>query len=178
MKVLLNSFHLNGHTLGFYPQAYMKKLDPQHNKQHHRKKKTLNTLHSNSHTDLKVDFDRSDFFSLDGTRYTGPIFLTVKYGRANKNHSQIWLLWGKNSNFCYHPPSPMFSVGYGVALDLWFSRVVIITGLLPLIGHRRQVGSLYSESDERQRCFRRYPCFRASFGRRGEVHSCCEKPIR
>ena len=23
MKVLLNSFHLNGHTLGFYPQTYL-----------------------------------------------------------------------------------------------------------------------------------------------------------
>ena len=26
MKVLLNSFHLNGHTLGFYPQT--QKLEP------------------------------------------------------------------------------------------------------------------------------------------------------
>ena len=26
MKVLLNSFHLNGHTLGFYPQT--EKLEP------------------------------------------------------------------------------------------------------------------------------------------------------
>ena len=26
MKVLLNSFHLNGHTLGFHPQTY--KLEP------------------------------------------------------------------------------------------------------------------------------------------------------
>ena len=36
MKVLLSSFHLNGHTLGLHPQT--QKLEVlQHNKQYHRK---------------------------------------------------------------------------------------------------------------------------------------------
>ena len=34
MKVLLSSFHLNGHTLGFHPQTELK---VQHNKQYHMK---------------------------------------------------------------------------------------------------------------------------------------------
>ena len=47
MKVLLNSFHLNGHTLGFYPKTL--KLDPQQNKQY-RMKVLFNSFHLNGHT--------------------------------------------------------------------------------------------------------------------------------
>ena len=57
-KVLLSSFHLNGHTSGFYPQA--QKLEPpyteflasttlQHNK-HHQRKVLLSSFHLNGHT--------------------------------------------------------------------------------------------------------------------------------
>ena len=44
MKVLLNSFHLNGHTLGFHPQTSKLK-----SKQYHMKV-LLNTFHLNGHT--------------------------------------------------------------------------------------------------------------------------------
>ena len=50
MIVLLNGFHLNGHTLGFHPQT--QKLEPlfvQHNKQRHRKV-LLNSFCLNGHT--------------------------------------------------------------------------------------------------------------------------------
>ena len=45
MKVLLNSFHLNGHTLGFY----IKNCLVQHKKQYHMKV-LLNSSHLNDHT--------------------------------------------------------------------------------------------------------------------------------
>ena len=43
MKVLLNSFHLNGHTLGFHSQTRFNNL-VQHNKQYHVKA-LLNGFH-------------------------------------------------------------------------------------------------------------------------------------
>ena len=48
-KVLLSSFHLNGHTLGFHSQT--QKLEPpyQCNKQYHRNV-LLNSFHLNGHT--------------------------------------------------------------------------------------------------------------------------------
>ena len=48
-KVLLSSFHLNGHTLGFHPQT--QKLQPplQHNKHYHRRVQ-LSSFHLNGHT--------------------------------------------------------------------------------------------------------------------------------
>ena len=36
-NVLLNSFHLNDHTLGFHPQTQNLNHRVQHNEQHHRK---------------------------------------------------------------------------------------------------------------------------------------------
>ena len=46
MKILLNSFHLNGNTVGFYPQ--IQKLEVQRIKQRHRKV-LLNGFHVNGH---------------------------------------------------------------------------------------------------------------------------------
>jgi len=45
MKALLNSFRLNGHTLGFYAQNHL----VQHNKQYHMKV-LLNSFRLNGHT--------------------------------------------------------------------------------------------------------------------------------
>ena len=42
---MLNSFHLNDHTLGFHPQNHL----VQHNKQYHRKV-LLSSFHLNGHT--------------------------------------------------------------------------------------------------------------------------------
>ena len=48
-KVLLSSFHLNGHTLGFYTQTQKQNHLVQHNKQHHRKV-LLSSFHLNGHS--------------------------------------------------------------------------------------------------------------------------------
>ena len=49
MKVLLNSCHLNGHTLGFHPQTQSLNHFVQQNKQYHMKV-LLNSFHLNGHT--------------------------------------------------------------------------------------------------------------------------------
>ena len=51
MKVLLNSFHLNGHTLGFHPQTHKKYWNHlvQRSKQY-RMKVLFNSFHLNGHT--------------------------------------------------------------------------------------------------------------------------------
>ena len=49
MKVLLSSFHLNGHTLGFHTQTPKLEHLVQHNKQHHMKV-LLSSFHLNGHT--------------------------------------------------------------------------------------------------------------------------------
>ena len=50
-KVLLGSFHLNGHTLGFYPGRLKREnhLVKNNNKQHHREV-MLSSFHLNGHT--------------------------------------------------------------------------------------------------------------------------------
>ena len=48
-NVLLNRFHLNGHTLGFHPQTQtLETRSVQHIKQHHRKV-LLSSFHLNGH---------------------------------------------------------------------------------------------------------------------------------
>ena len=49
MKVLLNSFHLNGHTLGFHHRLKSENHLVQHNKQYHMKV-LLNGFHLKGHT--------------------------------------------------------------------------------------------------------------------------------
>ena len=44
-KVMLNSFHWNGYTLGFYPSLYF----VQHTKQYASKKVLLGSFHLNGH---------------------------------------------------------------------------------------------------------------------------------
>ena len=48
-NVLLKSFHLNGHTLGFHPQTEKLEHIVEHNKQYHMKV-LLNSFHLNGHT--------------------------------------------------------------------------------------------------------------------------------
>ena len=48
MKVLLSSFHLNGHTLGFHSTDLKVRTTKQHNKQYHMKV-LLNSFHLNGH---------------------------------------------------------------------------------------------------------------------------------
>ena len=48
MKVLLNSFHMNGHILGFNPQIEKLAHLVQHNKQYGMKV-LLNSFHLNGH---------------------------------------------------------------------------------------------------------------------------------
>ena len=54
-KVLLNCFHLNGHTFRFHPRLKIKNLllQVQHNKQHHRKV-LLSNFHLNVHTSVRI----------------------------------------------------------------------------------------------------------------------------
>ena len=47
LKVLLNSFHLNGHTVGYHLKSEIHFV--QHNKQYHMKV-LLNSFHFNGHT--------------------------------------------------------------------------------------------------------------------------------
>ena len=49
MKVLLNSFHLNGHTLGFHPQTKLESPCIPLSVNMHMAQE-LNTFHLNSHT--------------------------------------------------------------------------------------------------------------------------------
>ncbi len=48
-ELMLPSFHLNGHTLGFHPQTKSKKHLVQHNEQYHMKE-LPNSFYLNGHT--------------------------------------------------------------------------------------------------------------------------------
>ena len=70
MEVLLNSFHLNGHTLGYHPRTKVQNHLVQHNEQYHIKK-LLNSFHLNGHTLVFHDFHPQTFT----TRYHNPEIL-------------------------------------------------------------------------------------------------------
>ena len=54
MKVLLSSFHLNGHTLGFHPQTQKIGTTLHSIKEHHKRVFLLNVFEA----DFKGDFTR------------------------------------------------------------------------------------------------------------------------